>query len=250
MSDYAERLSAANQSLRFTNIRGKEYAEVNQRILAFWSLFPTGRIITDKTFDDGQRCEFKCYVFREEEDEKPTTTGHAYEVTQGNVNSTSYVENCETSAIGRALGLLGIGATTAIASADEVLNAIAQQEAAQSQPKPQNKRNGANTRPQQQAPATAQQNGAAARKETFAHIAKLKMQAMENGVKEEGINSWFEAKFGKVGMNRLTNAQLKEVTEYLETIVRDSADRHLLKANGEQGAEQDASKTEANGGAK
>lgn len=245
MSDYAERLSAANQSLRFTNIRGKEYAEVNQRILAFWSLFPTGRIITDKTMDDGQRCEFKCYVFRDEEDEKPTTTGHAYEVKQGNVNSTSYVENCETSAIGRALGLLGIGATTAIASADEVLNAIAQQEAAQSQSNPQNQQGRANTRQQAQKPATAQQQAAAARKQTFAHIAQLKMQAMENGVKEEGINSWFEAKFGKVGLNRLTNEQLKEVTDYLETIVRDSSDRHLLQGNGEQSAEQNASKTEA-----
>ena len=245
MSDYAERLSAANQSLRFTNIRGKEYAEVNQRILAFWSLFPTGRIITDKTMDDGQRCEFKCYVFRDEEDEKPTTTGHAYEVKQGNVNSASYVENCETSAIGRALGLLGIGATTAIASADEVLNAIAQQEAAQSQSKPRNQQRGANTQQQRQAPATGQQQ-APDRKQTFAHIAELKMRAMEQGVKEEGINSWFEAKFGKVGMNRLTNIQLTEVVHYLETIVRDSADRHLLKANGEQTAEQTPSKTEAN----
>lgn len=246
MSDYAERLNEANKQLRFTNIKGKEYAEVNQRILAFWSLFPTGRIITKKTFDDGQRCEFECWVYREEEDEKPTTTGHAFETKQGNINSTSYIENCETSAIGRALGLLGIGATTAIASADEVLNAIAQQEANQNQSKPQNQRRGANTQQQGKTPATAQQQGAAARKETFAHIAKLKMQAMENGVKEEGINAWFEAKFGKVGMNRLNNAQLKEVTEYLETIVRDSSDRHLLKANGGQSAEQTASKQEAN----
>lgn len=134
--------------------------------------------------------------------------------------------------------------------ADHLREYTEAEEAAESQSKPQNQSNGANTQQQQKTPATALQQGAAARKETFAHIAKLKMQAMENGVKEEGINSWFEAKFGKVGMNRLTNAQLKEVTEYLETIVRDSADRHLLKANGEQGAEQDASKTEANGGAK
>ncbi|MCI6274404.1 MAG: ERF family protein [Coriobacteriaceae bacterium] len=68
-------------------------------------------------------------------------------------------------------------------------------------------------------------------KQAFARIAELKMRAMENGVKEEGINSWYAAKFGKVGMNRLTNEQLKEVVDYLETIVRDSADRHLLKGN-------------------
>lgn len=221
MSDYAERLSAANKSLRFTNIRGKEYAEVNQRILAFWALFPEGRIVTDKVMDDGQRCEFKCYVFRDEGDEKPATTGHAYEVKQGNVNSTSYVENCETSAIGRALGLLGIGATTAIASADEVLNAMAQRQAQQGR----------------QPPATGQRENP--RKQAFARIADLKAQAMANGVKEEGINGWFEAKFGKVSMNKLTDEQIQEVVEYLKTIAADTADRHLIEGNGNNEHQQD-----------
>lgn len=236
MSDYAERLSKANEQLRFTNIKGKEYAEVNQRILAFWSLFPDGRIITKKASDDGQRCEFVCFVYRDYEDKEPTTTGHAYEVRQGNVNSTSYIENCETSAIGRALGLLGIGATTSIASADEVLNAIAQQEASQSQPKPQQQPKRTQQPQQQQAPATGQQKQPT-RKDAFARVAQLKMQAMENGVKEEGINSWYEAKFGNVALNRISNEQLKELIEYLETIVRDSS---------EQKAKQNASKQQAN----
>ena len=43
------------------------------------------------------------------------------------INKTSYVENCETSAWGRALGNLGIGLDTSVASADEVKNAIANQ---------------------------------------------------------------------------------------------------------------------------
>lgn len=104
--------------------------------------------------------------------------------------------------------------------------------AAQRQSKPRSQQQRANTPQGQRAPATGQQ--ASPRKETFANIANLKMQAMENGVKEEGINSWFEAKFGKVGMNRLTDEQLQEVVEYLETIVRDSADRHLVEGgNGE-----------------
>ena len=56
-------------------------------------------------------------------------TGHAHEV-QGasNINKTSYVENCETSAIGRALAMLGIGIDTSIASANEVEDAIAKQD--------------------------------------------------------------------------------------------------------------------------
>ena len=55
--------------------------------------------------------------------------GHAHEV-QGssNINKTSYIENCETSAVGRALAMLGIGIDTSIASANEVNDAIAKQQ--------------------------------------------------------------------------------------------------------------------------
>mgnify|MGYP007029096494 CR=1 FL=1 len=54
--------------------------------------------------------------------------GIAYEETGASrINSTSYVENCETSAWGRALANLGIGIDTSIASSSEVANAIANQ---------------------------------------------------------------------------------------------------------------------------
>ena len=45
------------------------------------------------------------------------------------INKTSYIENCETSAVGRALGMAGFGIDTSVASYEEVSNAIAQQEA-------------------------------------------------------------------------------------------------------------------------
>ena len=63
------------------------------------------------------------------------STGHAHE-TQGssNINKTSYVENCETSAIGRALAMLGIGIDTSIASANEVADAIAKQDSKEKPP--------------------------------------------------------------------------------------------------------------------
>ena len=52
--------------------------------------------------------------------------GHAHEVRgSSNINKTSYIENCETSAVGRALAMLGIGIDTSIASANEVEDAIA-----------------------------------------------------------------------------------------------------------------------------
>lgn len=132
---YIERLRDVNSRIGTTNIKGKEYAEVNQRILAFWELFPEGRIVTScKTTD--ARCDCSCSVYRSKDDQEPAATGHAFEEKKGAINSTSYVENCETSAIGRALGILGIGSTQAIASKEELENALAQQQAKQ-QPKQQ-----------------------------------------------------------------------------------------------------------------
>ena len=60
--------------------------------------------------------------------------GHAHEVkTASNINKTSYVENCETSAVGRALAMLGIGIDVSIASANEVQDAIAKQDSSRHQ---------------------------------------------------------------------------------------------------------------------
>lgn len=198
MAEYAERLASINEQLQFTKIKGKDYAQVNQRILAFWSLFPNGRIVTIQIRDDEQRCDFKCLVYRDASDAEPTVTGHAFEVREGTINGTSYVENCETSAIGRALGLLGIGATTAVASAEEVANAIAQQE--------------------------IRAELEAMRKDKFARIAGLKTRAIESGISEESINEWYADRFGKVGMNRLDDEQLQLLQEHLENIVRESED--------------------------
>ena len=115
-----------NKRLKRTNIKGKQYVEVNQRVLAFWELYPNGSIRTQLLSDDGDRCVFRAEVY---DSDMLMATGHAFESKSSSmVNKTSYIENCETSAVGRALGMLGIGITDAIASAEEVSNAIAQQE--------------------------------------------------------------------------------------------------------------------------
>lgn len=132
---YIEQLREINSRIKTTNIKGKEYAEVAPRILAFWELFPTGNIVTECETTD-TRCDCTCYVYRKETDERPAATGHAFEIKQGQINSTSYVENCETSAIGRALGILGIGSTQAICSKEELENALALQAARKANPKP------------------------------------------------------------------------------------------------------------------
>lgn len=128
-----------NDRLTRTNIKGRQYIDVAQRIQGFWELYPQGRIVTEMVADDGKRCVFKAEAYDMAEGGAGLlATGHAYEVNSGRgVNATSYIENCETSAVGRALGMLGIGSTDSIASADEVMNAQQRQaQAAKAAQKP------------------------------------------------------------------------------------------------------------------
>lgn len=116
-----------NQSIKTTDIKGKEYAEVNQRIKAFRMICPNGTILTELVSNENGICIFKANVLDEEG--KVIGTGYAYEKENSTyINKTSYIENCETSAVGRALGLCGFGIDTSVASYEEVANAIEQQE--------------------------------------------------------------------------------------------------------------------------
>ncbi len=121
-----EQIKKANETINTTNIKGKEYAEVNQRIKAFRMVYPTGSIDTEMLKDEDGICVFRAVV------SIGTTilgTGTAYEKENSSfINKTSYIENCETSAVGRALGMAGFGIDTSVASAEEVANAMTQQD--------------------------------------------------------------------------------------------------------------------------
>jgi hypothetical protein len=122
-------LEEINKTLKTTDIKGKDYIEVNERIKAFWQLCPNGRIETSIYSIENGVCIIKAYVYENKEDERPRATGTAYEKEGSTfINKTSYIENCETSAVGRALGNAGIGIDTSVASAEEVQNAIIQQD--------------------------------------------------------------------------------------------------------------------------
>ena len=111
-------IEKVNKEIKKTDIKGKQYAEVSERILAFRKLNPNGRIITeiiDKTDND---VTIKATIF--DENEKELATGFASEVKKGLVNSISMLENCETSAIGRALGFCGFGIDSGIASGQDM----------------------------------------------------------------------------------------------------------------------------------
>lgn len=127
-------IDKANATIKTTTIKGKEYAEVHQRVKAFRMVYPEGFIKTEIVSNENGVCVIKATVGYRDYDgsqliENVLATGYAYEnETSSFINKTSYIENCETSAVGRALGLAGFGIDTSIASSEEVQNAIANQE--------------------------------------------------------------------------------------------------------------------------
>ena len=122
-----EQIKKANEAINTTPIQGRDYAEVNQRIKAFRMVHPSGAIITDMVSNEGGVCVFRATIYDEEQ--RVIGTGTAYEKEASNfINKTSYIENCETSAVGRALGMCGFGIDTSVASAEEVQNAIINQD--------------------------------------------------------------------------------------------------------------------------
>ena len=121
-------IRAANEAITTTEIKGKEYAEVNQRIKAFRMVWPEGTIATEMLFNDNGLCIIQARVYNDEN--HLLCVGHAYEKEASSfINKTSYIENCETSAVGRALGMCGFGIDTSVCSADELQNAKLNQEA-------------------------------------------------------------------------------------------------------------------------
>ena len=109
----------SNYKFKTTNIRGKQYVEVNERIKFFRQEdeYKNWTISTEFTSLDSEMCV--CRAIIADPAQRIIASGHAHE-TQGssNINKTSSVENCETSAIGRALAMMGIGIDASIASAN------------------------------------------------------------------------------------------------------------------------------------
>lgn len=125
-------IQKANEGLSGIDFKGKNYVMVDQRVMAFRKLFPEGFIDTDVVSNADGVCVMRARVGMYDDCHNPVilATGWAYEKEQSSyINKTSYIENCETSAVGRALGFLGLGIEGgAICSAEELANAINNQE--------------------------------------------------------------------------------------------------------------------------
>lgn len=120
-----EELLKVNSELPTVNIRGKEYVMVKDRVAAFRKICPNGSIETKVLSMDNGTIIMQAIV---KDGDVILATGTAWEKeSNGYINKTSYVENCETSCIGRALGFAGIGIDDSMASGEEVANAILNQ---------------------------------------------------------------------------------------------------------------------------
>jgi len=104
-----------------------DYAEVAERLPLFWKDCPRGRIVTEIIVDDGTRIVMKASLYADIADPVPTTTGFAEEVRGSSmVNKTSAIENCETSAVGRALANYQYQGAKKRASLEEIVKVYRQ----------------------------------------------------------------------------------------------------------------------------
>lgn len=122
-----EQIAIANSTIKCMDIKNKQYAPVSERIKAFRMVYPDGLILTEMLSDENGKCIFKASVYKSDRMQL-IGVGHAYEREEnGMVNRTSYLENCETSAVGRALAMCGFGIDVSIASYEEMETALANQ---------------------------------------------------------------------------------------------------------------------------
>ncbi len=111
--------------MKSVNIKGKEYITVNERLIYFrkQATFKGWRIVEDLIELNEKEGVFKVNIV--DVNENIISSAHAQEYRDASyINKTSFLENGFTSALGRALGYLGIGIDTSIASAEELVNAL------------------------------------------------------------------------------------------------------------------------------
>lgn len=164
MATYEE-IAKVNAEMGTTPIKGKQYAEVPQKIQAFRKLYPNGSLITEIISHANGVVVMKATAM--DEGGNILGTGHAYEIEGSSlINKGSYIENCETSAWGRCLSACGLTGGSSVASAEELQNALLGQQKASAE-----------------------------------DISKLKMLAVEKGVALEDIMR----RYGLKNINDITN---------------------------------------------
>lgn len=198
-----ESIENVNRVLNPVDVKGKGYIEVNQRVKAFRMIYPEGAIVTEIIDCANGVVTMKATAIDNEG--KILATGFANEKESASfINKTSYIENCETSAVGRALGFCGFGIDTSICSADELNNALEQQKA-----KPINKR-----------VAEEKKKAEKGRKQPSAMRDEMEEITMRIAT-DHGINlDELLQKKGKASLEELTDKELSDFMEWLSKKVQ------------------------------
>lgn len=204
------------QNTHSRNDRLDGYIPVAERVEKFYERFPEGRIITQiiEHIADSGFVLVRAEVFRTPDDAQPASTGHAFEVRgESYVNKTSYIENAETSSVGRALALLGFEVKRGIASREEVEKVERMQT-----DKGQSANRAAHAAPARETAApTPVEKETAAAAEPFVESSddfdtQILQSAVELGYDAAKVRRWVNQKFEVTGgLGSLTDVDKKEV---------------------------------------
>lgn len=193
-----------------------DYISVQERINRFWTENPEGRILTALVSppDDFQSCRYRAEVYLNRDDARPVATGWAFEHAGGNsANATSHEENCETSAIGRALANYGYATSQKDRpSREEMSKANRAQDAPHAPQTRQNAPQG-DARPHEPArPAPTPQATGTGLPATDRQFKYLRAVAHEVGVSDADLEARCQQSFGHpvAGLNRRNISALIE----------------------------------------
>ncbi|HVF54700.1 MAG TPA: hypothetical protein VM934_01040 [Pyrinomonadaceae bacterium] len=200
------------QNTQSRNDRFDGYIPVAERVEKFYERFPEGRIVTQivEHVPDNGFVLMRAEVFRTPDDAQPAATGHAFEVRgESYVNKTSYIENAETSSVGRALALLGFEVKRGIASREEIEKVERMQPEKNQAPA----RVAAPARETIAPPAAAPSTPAPPAAEPSTDIdAQILQSAGELGYDAAKVRKWVNQKFEVTGgLGSLTEVDKKEV---------------------------------------
>ena len=224
-------IAKVNSEMSTIDLKGKNYAMVPDRVNAFRKLYPEGFIRTEIVEHDGTTVTMMSQVGYYKEDGTPVVlgSGFAQEVRgKGLVNGTSYIENCETSAVGRALGMMGLGiGGGGICSAEELVNAITAQKQMEAEKPKEPVKFGPRKEPKAQVETSAAVPGISA--EMAFLQAELGRMAEENKSTMPAMKTLFEicrkaaVKNGVVPDKKITEYTMDEVKTALEYMRTETA---------------------------
>lgn len=203
----------------------RNYVDVQTRISRFWSEYPDGaiRTVLASPPEDFERCRYRAEVYKSAANAYPDAVGYAFEVAGGRgPNATSHEENCETSAVGRALANMGY----ATSGKDRPSRQEMTKANAAPQPEP------ARTRPVERSTAPparemAKQGSDTTQRETDAPgpntdaewqraSRRLHAVAKQHGIKHEQLSDYAAGRLGMSSLSKLAPEALDDIAQKIE----------------------------------